>query len=100
MFIGDDLISWSSTKVLAHSSIVSEYYASASVSNEIKWIKSLVIKIGMQLKQKLLIYCDNINAKYLAQNPMMHQRTKYIEINIHFIREKVLKKELVVLIVL
>ena len=38
-----------------------------------------------------LVYCDNINAVYLSGNPVHHQRTKHIEMNIHFVREKVKK---------
>ncbi|MCO5562180.1 hypothetical protein L7F22_015806 [Adiantum nelumboides] len=33
--------------------------------------------------------CDNTSAKVLAKNPVMHQRTKHIEVREHFIREKV-----------
>jgi len=35
------------------------------------------------------VYCDNISAIYLHGNPVQHQRTKHIEINIHFVWEKV-----------
>lgn len=35
-----------------------------------------------------LIYCDNIYAVYLSSNPVHHQRTKHVEIDIHFVREK------------
>ncbi|KAJ9566708.1 hypothetical protein OSB04_002674 [Centaurea solstitialis] len=33
--------------------------------------------------------CDNVSAVYLSDNPVQHQRTKHIEIDIHFVREKV-----------
>jgi hypothetical protein len=36
-----------------------------------------------------LIYCDNISVLYLSTNPVQHQRTKHVEINLHFVREKV-----------
>jgi len=36
-----------------------------------------------------LVYCDNVSAIYLAGNPVQHQRTKHIEMDIHFVREKV-----------
>lgn len=35
------------------------------------------------------MYCDNISSVYMAANPVHHRRTKYIELDIHFVREKV-----------
>nr|GEW16920.1 ribonuclease H-like domain-containing protein [Tanacetum cinerariifolium] len=34
-----------------------------------------------------LVYCDNVSAVYLSSNPVQHQRTKHIEIDIHFVRD-------------
>ncbi len=41
-----------------------------------------------------VIYCDNISSILLANNPIYHVRTKHIEVHYHFIREKVLVKEI------
>lgn len=41
------------------------------------------------LPQSALVYCDNISAVYLSTNPVQHQRTKHVEIDIHFICERV-----------
>jgi hypothetical protein len=35
-----------------------------------------------------LVYCDNVSAVYLSSNPVQHQRTKHIEMDIHFVRKK------------
>ena len=37
----------------------------------------------------MLVYCDNISTVYMSSNPVQHQRTKHIEIDLHFVREKV-----------
>jgi hypothetical protein len=42
----------------------------------------------------VVIYCDDINSILLANNPIYHARTKHIEVHYHFIREKVLAKEI------
>jgi hypothetical protein len=36
-----------------------------------------------------VVYCDNISAVYMTANPVHHRRTKHIELDIHFVREKV-----------
>jgi hypothetical protein len=35
------------------------------------------------------VYCDNINAVYLSTSPIQHQRTKHVEIKLHFVQERV-----------
>jgi hypothetical protein len=47
-----------------------------------------------------LVYCDNVSDIYLASNPVQHQRMKHIEIDLHFIRDKVVIGEVRVLHVL
>ncbi len=42
----------------------------------------------------IIIYYDNINSILLANNPIYHARTKHIEVHYHFIREKVLTREI------
>jgi hypothetical protein len=42
----------------------------------------------------VVIYCDDISSILLANNPIYHARTKHIEVHYHFIREKVLAKEI------
>ena len=41
------------------------------------------------LNKATIVYCDNISAIYMSHNPINHQRTKYVELDIHFFREKV-----------
>jgi hypothetical protein len=41
------------------------------------------------LQQATLVYCDNVSIVYLSTNPVQHQRTKHIEIDLHFVRERV-----------
>ena len=41
-----------------------------------------------------MLWCDNQSSIALPNNPMFHAHTKYIELNVHFIREKVLNRQL------
>jgi hypothetical protein len=36
-----------------------------------------------------LVYCDNVSAVYLSTNHVQHQRTKHVEIDLHFVRDRV-----------
>lgn len=96
VFLGGNLISWKSKKqsVVARSSAEAEYRAMALVSCELIWIKHLLAEIGEQVLVPITLFCDNQAALHIASNPVFHERTKHIEIDCHFVREKLLTKEL------
>jgi hypothetical protein len=48
--------------------------------------------LGIQEPRKAKLWCDNIGAKYLSANPVFHARTKHIEVDYHFVRERVAKR--------
>ena len=56
---------------------------------EITWIESLLRELSITPTQPPLILCVNISATYLAVNPILHARTKHVEIDYHFVRERV-----------
>ena len=47
----------------------------------------------VDIKEPVVIYCDNSYAINISKNPMMHSQTKYISIKYHFLRELVHDKE-------
>ena len=53
------------------------------------WLRQLLSELHRPIEQATIVYCDNISAVYMSGNPVQHRRTKHIEINIHFVREKV-----------
>nr|GEX66984.1 ribonuclease H-like domain-containing protein [Tanacetum cinerariifolium] len=47
------------------------------------------LQLHTPLSSTTLVYCDNVSAVYLSSNPVQHQRTKHIEIDIHFVQDLV-----------
>ncbi|GKE15357.1 ribonuclease H-like domain-containing protein [Tanacetum coccineum] len=91
VFLGDNLLSWSAKRqvTLSRSSAEAEYRGVANVVVETAWIQNLLLELHTLLSAATLFYCDNVSAVYLSTNPVQHQRTKDIEIDIHFVREYV-----------
>jgi hypothetical protein len=52
-------------------------------------LRQLLLELQAPLSRCTLVYCDSISAVYLSNNSVQHQRTKHVEIDLHFIREKV-----------
>jgi len=65
----------------------------AQTSIELTWIQTLLTELHVYF-QTPLIYCDNQSAVSIAHNPVFHSRTKHIEIDVFFVREQVLAKQL------
>lgn len=91
LYLGDNLISWSAKcqPTVSRSSAESKYKGLANAVAESCYLRNLLLEMGRPMRQSTLVNCDNVSVVYLSSNPVQHQRTKHIEINIHFVREKV-----------
>ncbi|GJT40578.1 ribonuclease H-like domain-containing protein [Tanacetum coccineum] len=91
VFLGDNLLSWSAKRqvTLSRSSAEAEYRGVANVVAETAWLRNLLLELHAPLSTATIVYCDNVSAVYLSTNPVQHQRTKHIEIDIHFVRDYV-----------
>lgn len=89
--VGRNLVSWKSKKhcVVSRLSAESEYRAMAKSVCEIMWIYQLLIEVGLKTSILAKLWCDNQVALHIASNPVFHERTKHIEIDCHFVREKI-----------
>ncbi|GJZ74834.1 ribonuclease H-like domain-containing protein [Tanacetum coccineum] len=87
VFLGNNLLSWSSKRqpTLSRSSAEAEYRGVANAVAETCWIRNLLRELHTPLSSATIVYCDNVSAVYLSSNPVQHQRTKHIEIDIHFV---------------
>ncbi|GKB17453.1 ribonuclease H-like domain-containing protein, partial [Tanacetum coccineum] len=88
---GDNLLSWSAKRqqTLSRSSVEAEYRGVANVVAETAWLRNLLRELHSLLSTITLVYYDNVSAVYMSANPVQHQRTKHIEIDIHFVRDMV-----------
>ncbi|GJZ66253.1 ribonuclease H-like domain-containing protein [Tanacetum coccineum] len=91
VFLGDNLLTWSSKcqDTLSCSSAEAEYRGVANAVAETSWIRNLLRELHTPLSTATLVYCDNVSVVYMSANLVQHQRTKHIEIDIHFVRDKV-----------
>lgn len=88
---GESLLSWKTKKqsIVSLSSAEAEYRSMAKTVCEIVWLRGLLLDLGVQVKGPILLFCDNDSALNLAANLVLHERTKHIEVDCHFTREKI-----------
>ncbi|KAJ9545138.1 hypothetical protein OSB04_024845 [Centaurea solstitialis] len=91
-FLGDKLVSWTSTEqnCVSTSTAEAEYVAAASCCSQVLWMKTQLLDYGYKLK-RVPIYCDSESAIAITSNPVQHSKTKHIDIRYHFIKDNVEK---------
>ncbi|KAJ4790150.1 polyprotein [Rhynchospora pubera] len=96
LYLGRNLISWSAKKqpTVSRSSTEAEYRSLALACTEVMWLENLLKELHISLIATPTLWCDNIGATFLASNPSFHARTKHIEIDYHFVRERILTGQL------
>ena len=96
---GNGTISWSTKKqtTVAKSSTEAEYVALSLATQEAVWLRRLLYELGKKSDSSTVIYEDNQGAIELAKNAKYHNRTKHIDICHHFVRERVVSKEIKVI---
>lgn len=91
VFLGSSLISWRSKrqKTVSLSSAEAEYRAMTGACCELTWLKQLLENLGVSLQEPALLHCDNKAALHIAANLVFHERTRHIEMDYHYIRDKI-----------
>jgi hypothetical protein len=94
VYVGSNLVSWNAKKqaTVSRSSIEAEYKSLANATAEVKWVQTLLDELRVSQSKAAVLWCDNIGATYLSANPVFHARTKHIEVDYHFVRERVAQK--------
>ncbi|KAH9684421.1 reverse transcriptase Ty1/copia-type domain-containing protein [Citrus sinensis] len=85
-----NLVTWRSKKqtVVARSSAEAEFRALAHAVCELMWIERVLKELQLIKNSSMQLYCDNKAAINIAHNPVHHDRTKHVEVDRHFIKEK------------
>ncbi|KAI5435843.1 hypothetical protein KIW84_022321 [Lathyrus oleraceus] len=90
VFLGETLVSCSSRKqkVVSRSCTKSKYMVLDDLATEIAWNQSLLAELKLPLSRKPILWCDNLSAKAMTSNSVMHARSKHIAIDVHYIRDQ------------
>ena len=96
LLLGGAPISWKTKKqsVVSRSSAEAEFRAMASTVSEILWMRWLLNELDINPTSPTPLFCDNQAARHIANNPVFHERTKHVEIDCYFVRERVETQEI------
>ena len=91
ILLGTSPISWKVKKqtVVARSSAEAEYRSMAITTCEVTWLTTLLKDLGLKHLPPAILNCDNQAALAIAANPVLHERTKHLEVDCHYIRDKI-----------
>ncbi|KRZ26987.1 Retrovirus-related Pol polyprotein from transposon TNT 1-94 [Trichinella pseudospiralis] len=84
-----EAVLWHSQKQrsVALSTTEAEYVAASEATKDMMWLMTLFAEVT-EVKQKPILFADNMGAVKLSKNPEFHKRSKHIDVRFHFVREK------------
>ena len=87
--LGTGAVSWSSKKqpIVTLSTTEAEFVAATACACQAIWLKKLLEELQFKEDKPTLIYCDNSSAIKLSKNPVLHGRSKHIDVKYHFLRD-------------
>eukprot|EP00253_Pinus_taeda_P008471 PITA_08471 len=89
--LGSGPICWSSKKqaAIALSSAEAKYRGLVNITIQALWLQHFLTELGVQFRQPIVIWCDNQSTLKFSRDLVQRQRTKHIEIHMHYIRDLV-----------
>jgi hypothetical protein len=76
------------------SSAEAEYRAMTFTASELPWINQVLTDLNIKVEESMKIFYDNQSERYVSSHSVFHERIKHIEIDCHFIREKMQSKKI------
>nr|XP_009770392.1 PREDICTED: uncharacterized protein LOC104221105 [Nicotiana sylvestris] len=76
-------------QTVSRSSAKVEYRSLVAVATKVTWLVGLLQELNIEIHQPVDLYCDSKATLQIAANPIFHEKTKHIEIDYHFVREKI-----------
>ncbi|KAM0017627.1 putative RNA-directed DNA polymerase [Helianthus debilis subsp. tardiflorus] len=94
--LGSGVVTWSCKKqsTVALSSTEAEYVASSAATTQAIWLRRVLSDLGISQESPTNVFCDNLSAINLSRNPVMHGRSKHIEIKHHYVRDMVSQQQI------
>ena len=78
--------------IISRSSIEAEYRSLVRLTIKITWLAALLSGLRIKLLRAPVVWCDNLSIVLLSANPILHARSKHIELDLYFVHEKVIQK--------
>ena len=79
---------------IALSSMESEYIGACEVAKVIMWLRQAMEELGFRQTKPTILHIDNSSAKYFAEENIVQNKSKHIDVKYHYIREKILEKDI------
>jgi hypothetical protein len=93
VYVGSNLVSWCArNSPQFQGRVQKQNIRVGNATTEIIWVQTILRELGVSGSKEARLWCDNLGATYLSANPVFHARTKHIEIDYHFVRERVAAK--------
>ena len=87
--LGSGAIAWLSRKqpIVTFSTTEVEFVAAAACASQTVWMKRILEKLSLEESKCTTIFCDNSSTIKLSKNPVLHGRSKHIDVRFHFLRD-------------
>eukprot|EP00253_Pinus_taeda_P004654 PITA_04654 len=95
-YLGGCLVSWLSKKQtsISLSTVEEEYITTAACCTQVLWMKQTLQDLQVKFDEPIPIFFDNTSAISISKNPVIYSKTKHILIKYHFVREKVIERNI------
>ena len=66
----------------------------SNTASELTWLQHFLQEIGFAAPTPIPLFLNNQAAIHIASSSVFHERTKHIEVDCHFVRDKILNRDI------